>query len=432
MKNIPYCAHPAAMSTCGSQTLKSMQEDPSSDGDGAREFAFGNMLASIEQAPEFAKRETSDSMTSDEQEETCMTTCVIAGGLPESVSRFDQSLSSISAVINAPAESGRIAGSLSSAPTLQIGFPSIGETAVTALREQASVSLAAPSPTPLQKSKDDHAKMTTVLAYFPGIVLAPAVDAEGVSSIMSARNAPGHSTQDRTHGDETPQGRATLGEAANDVFGAVATRIDILPDGTQEAASQRNSLQASNPTFALPICVTALETHLPAIIAGAAADPGALTEGVAEKPGGSPPARPEAFRVKILTFELQPAALGPLTVRMRMNARNVELVIDVRSEDVRSILTQTRASMVEALAQHGLALETPDIRLTGSLATPETRPALNEPNGHAGAGSFTQDQGHAHHDERPADTAYRSRHEEQRQKARRHPVDAVQRSGLYL
>ena len=140
----------------------------------------------------------------------------------------------------------------------------------------------------------------------------------------------------------------------------------------------------------------------------------------------------DASHVKILTFDVHPAALGPLTVRMRIIGKQIEIAIDSHSEDVCEILTKTKTAMVDALAEHGLTLEPPDIRLTTLPPSTEPKPAAYGHNAQADSGGFTQDKGNAPSDQRHPRTRRRSPILEQSGKARGDHVVVGKRIGLYL
>lgn len=160
---------------------------------------------------------------------------------------------------------------------------------------------------------------------------------------------------------------------------------------------------ADAPTFSLPIHVSRLETHLPAALVQTVDELSApVKQSGSDVVGSSPVEAQPKERLKILTFDLHPERLGPVTVRMRMSGGHVEIAIDVRSEDARSALNRTSGAIVEALAGHGLTLDPPDIRLATSPTAMEPAPLMNSQNGFVGADSFAQGQGRAHHEEKPA------------------------------
>jgi hypothetical protein len=117
---------------------------------------------------------------------------------------------------------------------------------------------------------------------------------------------------------------------------------------------------------------------------------------------------------------------------MRMNGKQIEIAIEVRTEEVRAILTQTSEAMVEALAGHGLSLETPDIWLATSPPAIEPKPAMQDQSAAENAGGLLKDHGHDHHDRRHASTRHGSPGEEQPRKAHGDHYDAGKPMGIYL
>lgn len=199
------------------------------------------------------------------------------------------------------------------------------------------------------------------------------------------------------------QGQPSLAKVDAADVSATASINAASPEPGRVEPEAANASTADAPAFSLPIHVSRLETHLPAALVQAADqiatpagqnDPAAaVSSSVALQPQG---------RLKVLTFDLHPAQLGPVTVRMRMSGGHVEITIDVRTEGARSALIKSKDAIVETLTGHGLTLEAPEIRLSTPNAAVESASTASKQNGFSGADSFAQGQGRAHHDDKSA------------------------------
>lgn len=192
-------------------------------------------------------------------------------------------------------------------------------------------------------------------------------------------------------------------------------------------------LKADGPTFSLPVHVSKLESYLPPVLANALDEFSASSEQsnpaamIASQPETLPPAR-----LKILTFDLHPEQLGPVTVRMRMSRSHVEIAIDVRTEDARVALSRTSDAIVEAIAGHGLTLEPPDIRLASPPSAMESSSPMNNQSSFAGADGFAQGQGRAHHDEKSAFSQHNWGSDQKSGQAQSVATDPGDITGVYL
>lgn len=434
MTNLSLCTPSAAASAGGAPTSKSTPTEPLFEEHEVQGFKFGDMLTTVAKEPETKKDETIDDISSDRPGEPSAMICAIPAGIPETMSRFDLSMSVTTSVDNGQGLTCSLPSIAQIDPQRQGDGPITGvDLAPTRNQETTDLPVATVNNPALKpeagtpKHANSHSRLTENRPM-------PATDDGRLASGLSMRS----SSQQVLSGEQRFQGTAVASAHDDETLAAVARPSTAGSDAWPENISQTNIPSTSTPPFALPIRITELATHFPAMIVRAVNNLATPSGDVANINLAPPPslAPPEATRLKILTFDLHPAALGPLTVRMRLSGKQVEIAIDVRSEDVRAILTQTRGSMVEALAEHGLTLEAPDIRLTmppaPSPASAEPGAAMNEQNNHARPDSFGQNQGHAPHDERPAYTRHPSQAEEQSHRSRSGSFDADKPVGVYL
>lgn len=123
----------------------------------------------------------------------------------------------------------------------------------------------------------------------------------------------------------------------------------------------------------LPIRVTMLETHLPPAVAREIAHMSASSEDNAVtaplETGAAPPKPSSLAPVKILRFELEPASLGPVFVKMRMMQASVEIEIEARSQGALSYLQDAREQIAAAVSATGCTIEALDVRIVHSASS---------------------------------------------------------------
>lgn len=142
--------------------------------------------------------------------------------------------------------------------------------------------------------------------------------------------------------------------------------------------------------------VTSLETHLPSALAHEA-----MKLAPADGEGVSLAARDfdpralnprEAAAVKILTFELEPATLGALVVKMRMAQTHVEIEIEAQSSAALSHLHELREKMTTAVGATGCVVDALEIRIAPSLSLDMGQAQANDGKGSFSQGSSSQKQ----------------------------------------
>lgn len=127
--------------------------------------------------------------------------------------------------------------------------------------------------------------------------------------------------------------------------------------------------------------VTGLETHLPGVLAQHVSEMSS-SENV-DKTKSVTTFDPAATQrdapiVKILRFELEPASLGALTVRMRMAQSRVEIAIETQSSEALSRLNELRDRMTGAVAASGCAVDALDLRVATPVSFDMSQPQTND------------------------------------------------------
>lgn len=414
MTSSPLRPNAVAVPTCGLQTLTSTVSDSQPEGEEVDGLIFGDVLAKVAQEPASGEDEKTSGEPPDDISDPWASTCVIPTGVTTAMTWLDVALSSTTNP-DATSEGSSATRDRTLRNYLNESFqPRISDVSDAVLLEDTVDLRTASAPRPAPESQEISIKTPTTLSSFKGA---------GVQAAVA----------DCPRGDMASQIGTLAGEVDGETADGAAGQSGFVDQTLSGSISDTHATASSGPAFALPIHITALETHLPAAVVRTACDLAASLGDVdGGRPGLSTEKQPDAIRVKIMTFDLHPAALGPLTVRMRVSGNQVDISIDTHSEDVRAILTQTRSAMVEALAEHGLKIEPPDIRLTASPPPIEAETSMSEQRARPDAGGFTQDQGYAHHDQRHGWNRHRAPIAAQSRTTRSAPVDADKRAGIYL
>ncbi len=369
---------------------------------------FGEMLADISGEPTFRGREKNNAEASDGSCELCVATVVGPTGLSDSTARINASFSLATNDLAATADHDSLSTSALRGWIRPVILATADKTDAMVCLEDSGDLPVSPCTGPTPKLQKASPEMTDSHSTRAGLVVEKSTDG------------------DRTESDAALQTADFLGETSEKSTNAISTQSSFVTDKNLPAAT-------SGPTFVLPIHVTALETHLPAMMIRTALDLAASASDIESVTAGPSFAdQKDASRVKILTFDVHPAALGLLTVRMRLIGKQIEIAIDTRSEEVREILTKTKTAMVDALNIHELMLEPPEIRLTTSSPSTMPKPADYGHNTQTDSGGFTQDQGHAPHDQKHPWTPRGSPIVEQTEKASSTLSVVGKRIGFYL
>lgn len=393
--------------------MKSPPSESPIDREREQSSIFGEMLADISGEPTVRDREKNNTEPSDGSCELCVATVVGPTGLTESTARINASLSLATNDVAATADHDSITTSVLRGwmrPMIlaTAGKTDAGKTDAMVCLEDSSDLPASPCTGPKPKLQKASPGMIGPRSTLAGLVVEKSTDGDRMESAAALQTG------------------YFLGETSDKSPNAISTQPSFVSDKNLSPA-------ISGPTFVLPIHVSALETHLPAMIIRTALDLAASASDIESVTAGPSFAeQTDASRVKILTFDVHPATLGLLTVRMRLIGKQIEIAIDTRSEEVREILTKTKTAMVDALAIHELTLEPPEIRLTTSPPSAMPKAADYGHNTQADSGGFMQDQGHAPHDQRHPWTPRCSLVVEQSEKARSTLSVVGKRIGFYL
>jgi len=201
--------------------------------------------------------------------------------------------------------------------------------------------------------------VTSLVAHLPGAI---------ARAVATPQTAP----------ETAPQ---AAGDAANPAIAAVAA--DEARASTRTPVADKGAGETTFADFALAPGT--------ALANAAASEKVAPAAGPAEALIQDP--RAQTTSTKILTFQLTPDSLGPVTVRMQLTGGRVAVKIDVTSTASHDALDRSREAIAQALGSAGQSLDDISIRVSSapgtSATTDDTRQsdslAQQEPRGDGGS-----------------------------------------------
>lgn len=154
-----------------------------------------------------------------------------------------------------------------------------------------------------------------------------------------------------------------------------ASRQSAADSPKTAAAVELTKDKEPDQAQALPvkIHVNELQTHLPAAIAS---DLTQTTQSADQSEAVAPPRPAEPARespVRVLRFEMEPAELGSIEVRMTVRHTRVDIKITADDPATMVLLSETRDVLASAVEESGRNLQSCEVSLTA--ATPASSPA---------------------------------------------------------
>jgi hypothetical protein len=180
------------------------------------------------------------------------------------------------------------------------------------------------------------------------------------------------------------------------------------------------------PAAPIRIHVNELQTHFPVVIANtlnAASTETNPSEAILTR-NAVDPGEPLRSPLKILKFELEPAALGSIEVTMRVTHTRVDIQIAADNPSTSALLVDTREALGQAVADTGMSLQSYEVAL--NVAPPSSGAADTQGGAHSHdqQQAFSSERGFANDDgagqrQRPTVPQRDSR---RRERASRDPV----------
>jgi flagellar hook-length control protein FliK len=172
---------------------------------------------------------------------------------------------------------------------------------------------------------------------------------------------------------EAPQGAALAPDKAIWNSPASSRGEAFRPDslatrtGTDVAIVGNQSPQPMQPT----IHITSLATYLPTAIlreAGNAVAESNANAALARQPT-SVPGSQGASALKVLNFQIEPASLGAISVKMRVTQSRIELQIDAQSPATSALIANTHERLAAAIRDNGFVLDSFKIHVDPGLTS---------------------------------------------------------------
>lgn len=174
---------------------------------------------------------------------------------------------------------------------------------------------------------------------------------------------------DRPHDDPDSSTRFPIVEIAAPVKAAGSPTPFVLDQPPETAQARETTAEMGGAP--LKIHVSDIQTHMPAVIVETLAGPShEKPEPAAIKlPHVSEPPQKQHEALKILKFEVEPAALGTISVRMRVTHSRVDIKIETESPSTSALLADARDRLTTAIGERGFALDSYDVRQNPSVPT---------------------------------------------------------------
>lgn len=182
--------------------------------------------------------------------------------------------------------------------------------------------------------------------------------------------------------------------------------------GSKIGARDRVSGETNTPSL-LPstsmqpsvIHVSMIQTHLPAAIISSLTE---MARGSPETPGASGfhllMQEKSAVPIKFVKFDIEPASLGPIVVRMRLTQASVEIEMSASAAKTAVLLDDLREALTKAIGDQGYALSRLDIQMatvvTGAEATQRGDDRGPPVSDHSPTQDFANDESSSHSNHR--------------------------------
>lgn len=180
--------------------------------------------------------------------------------------------------------------------------------------------------------------------------------------------------------------------------------IEALSPASLKICGVGSDARDSNVELATPpikMRVSELETHLPvAVLNALPGEPRELTRSeatVESRPVETP--EQQKAPVKVLKFELEPAALGGISVRMRVTHSRVDIQIAAENPSTSALLIDTRDALGAAIGEKGLSLHSYEVvNMSAATAPPSNAAGQHQSSFSEQQRNYAGERGFAGHD----------------------------------
>jgi hypothetical protein len=195
---------------------------------------------------------------------------------------------------------------------------------------------------------------------------------------------------------------------------APGTRVAAFDRGSSESPLPAGveatiSSDASSPV-PVKIHINQLATHFPALVAQTLIAAGPRDDApapITATAGGAPESveRPRVEPLKVIRFQLEPAALGAIMVRMRVTHSRVDVELETDSARTSALLMDARDDFTAAIGEKGMTVESFRVGLAPSSPAPAGPAGAGVDDGQArysGGGGFANEERPEQQRRRPA------------------------------
>lgn len=248
------------------------------------------------------------------------------------------------------------------------------------------------------------------------------------SSPLPCRLSLSNKGEKKPAGDNDDLDAGAVANCAEMKLGSMAPKsAEAFSLAASESRGVRSDARASDVEFVGPpikMHVSELETHLPfAVLDALPGRPQELTKPEAPVESRVPETlEQQKAPVKILKFEMEPAALGGISVRMRVTHSRLDIQIAAENPSTSTLLADTRDALVAAIGEKGFSLHSYEVlNMPAATAPPSSNGAgQNQSNLSGQQQNYAEERGFPRHDR-----DQRQEQEPQRHQRRRDETSAV-------
>lgn len=152
----------------------------------------------------------------------------------------------------------------------------------------------------------------------------------------------------------------------------MANKIAKTEGAVFESLNRLQTIDKSvDPSTPIKIHVSDLATHFPVMVAATLPARGLQISETSldrkdipmqQSEQWSDPVPRQIDRIRVIRFQLEPAELGGLTVKMRVRDTSVEIVVEAKSDSTTKLLVHSREALSSAIEHKGMTLQTFDVK----------------------------------------------------------------------
>jgi chemotaxis protein MotD len=242
---------------------------------------------------------------------------------------------------------------------------------------RAAIPLAPPASIMRSRRLDDSYPRSAPLATTPSQAPDPLRSIDGAASATKFGAIASQKEVTASAPDLTPSAAAVSAIVAKGPDAVVANNPQLAraeqtaPSAKVDAPASDNQIPAAPP---IRIDLGALETYLPAVILREASNmPQSAIDAQAgtTSTSAAPLAPPAQGPLKVLKFQIEPASLGAISVKMRVTQSRIELQIEAQSARTSALIENTQDKLAAAISDKGYVLDSFKVHVEPGLSSPD-------------------------------------------------------------